>query len=163
MKLTTRQWIIVSGLTWLAIGSLLIIKGLKFMMQALVLIKSPPLLLWMGQMAGSITQGGALLISAALFIGFIKGRMVLSKTVQRIVLRLRALPSPLSMAEAYDRKYVILLGAMMALGMLFRFLPIGLDIRGTVDIAIGSALINGAMLYFREARVRTLVQKEEDR
>jgi hypothetical protein len=32
---------------------------------------------------------------------------------------------------------------------MFRVLSIPFDIRGGVDVAIGSALINGAMLYFR--------------
>jgi hypothetical protein len=41
---------------------------------------------------------------------------------------------------------------MMALGLVFRFLPIPIDLRGLIDVAIGSALINGAMLYFRAAR-----------
>jgi hypothetical protein len=162
MKLTTRQWITVSGLTWLAIGILLMIKGLKFLTQAMTLIETPPLLKWAAQMAGSVSQGALALICISLFIGFIKGRMILSKTVQRIVLRLENQSSPIEISNAYDRKYLVLLGAMMSLGMLFRFLPIGLDIRGSIDVAIGSALINGAMLYFRES-VRPLAQKRKDR
>jgi hypothetical protein len=54
------------------------------------------------------------------------------------------------MTQAYDQKYWILLCLMMMLGMMFRFLPIAVDIRGGIDVAIGSALINGAMLYFRQ-------------
>jgi hypothetical protein len=38
---------------------------------------------------------------------------------------------------------------MVLLGLVIRFLPIPIDARGLVDVAIGSALINGAMLYFR--------------
>jgi hypothetical protein len=42
---------------------------------------------------------------------------------------------------------------MMMLGMIFRYLPIPIDVRGFIDLAIGSALMNGAMLYFRAARI----------
>ena len=149
--MNARKWIVVSGLTWLAIGSLLMVKGLKWITQAMTVPEQAGLIQRLAAMAGSIQQGGLLLICTALLIGFIKGRMILSKTVHRVVSRLRSLPSTVSLAEAYDRRYVILLGSMMILGLLFRFLPIGLDIRGVIDVAIGSALINGAMLYFREA------------
>ncbi len=40
---------------------------------------------------------------------------------------------------------------MMGIGVVFRFLPISHEIRGCVDIAIGSALIQGAFLYFLSA------------
>jgi hypothetical protein len=39
---------------------------------------------------------------------------------------------------------------MMALGAIMRLVPD--DWHGFVDVAIGSALINGAMLYFRASR-----------
>ena len=38
---------------------------------------------------------------------------------------------------------------MACLGFILRFFP--LDVRGAVDIAVGSALINGAILYLRHA------------
>lgn len=158
MKLTTRQWITASGITWFAIGSLLMVKGLKFITQAMVATESAPLIERLARVAGSVHQGALLIICISLFIGFIKGRMILSKTVQRIVSRLRSLPNPIPISHAYDRKYVILLSSMIALGMLFRFLPIGLDIRGAIDVTIGSALINGSMLYFREALLKNLAR-----
>lgn len=153
MKMSIRKWIVVSGLTWLAVGSLLMVKGLKWITQAITTSEGASLIQGLASLAGTTHQGGLFLICIALFIGFIKGRMILSKTVQRVVLRLRSQEAPIPLSHAYDRRYVLLLSSMMLLGLLFRFLPIGLDIRGAMDVAIGSALMHGAMLYFREAVV----------
>jgi hypothetical protein len=86
-------------------------------------------------------------------IGFAKGRLVLSKTVDRVVKRIRSLQVPIRASQIYARSYWILIGSMVALGFAMRFLPIPLDARGLIDVAIGSALVNGAMLYFRAARL----------
>jgi len=59
------------------------------------------------------------------------------------------LPNPVSIAKIYTWQYYVLLSSMVLLGVLVRFLPF--DIRGGVDIIIGSALINGATIYFRQA------------
>ena len=40
---------------------------------------------------------------------------------------------------------------MVGLGALIKVLNLPLDVRGAIDIVIGSALINGAMIYFRSA------------
>jgi hypothetical protein len=149
--MSVRKWIVISGLSWLVIGSYLMVKGLKWITLAMALGESPRLLRYFSQLAGSLQQGALVLICLSLLVGFIKGRMVLSKTVSRVVARFRSEKAPIRFANAYDRKYFIILGSMMGLGLLFRFLPIACDIRGGIDVIIGSALINGAMLYFREA------------
>ena len=126
--MTHRVWIAISGFIWFFIGSMLLYKGLRLL------------------------EGSAIasqLIALGLLIGFFKGRFVLSKTVKRVVARIKELPLPIRLKDAYAKSYWILIGSMMALGMVFRFLPISTDIRGTIDITIGSALMNGAMLYFR--------------
>lgn len=143
-----RKWMVVSGLSWLVIGTYLMVKGLKWVTLSMLQPETPRLLKWFVGFAGSLQQGALVLICCALLIGFIKGRMVLSKTVNRVVSLLRAGEGP------YDRKYYVIIGSMMGLGLLFRFLPIGYDIRGAIDVTIGSALINGAMLYFRESIVK---------
>lgn len=127
-----KNWILFSGLLWLAAGISLLYKGLK-------LISAKP------------ESSGTLLIAIGLCIGFFKGRYVLSKTVDRVVARLGTLPAQIPFKDAFSKSYWILIGSMMALGMLFRFLPIDPSFRGLIDVAIGSALINGAMLYFRKA------------
>jgi hypothetical protein len=129
-----RGWIAFSGFLWFAIGGSLLYKGLKFIS------------------LGPSQEMGTMLIALGLAIGFLKGRFVLSKTVARVSSRIASLPLPIRFKDAFSKSYWILIGCMMALGMLFRFLPISVEVRGVIDVAIGSALINGAMLYFRAAK-----------
>ncbi|HNA61819.1 MAG TPA: hypothetical protein PKW79_01945 [Rhabdochlamydiaceae bacterium] len=149
MQFSKKMWLMISGATWMAIGIMLLVKGLKF----IVTISETsgavsPLLNWFVPLVGARQQAGLLLISAGLFLGFIKGRVVLVKTVKRISARIPEGSSKIS--QVYDRKYYVILAVMVGIGMTFRFLPIPLDLRGVIDVTIGSALINGAMLYFRE-------------
>ena len=149
--MSVKKWIVVSGMTWLVIGSYLMVKGLKWITLSMTLAETPRMMGWFSGIAGSLQQGALLLICLALLIGFIKGRTVLAKSVNRVVARLQAEKAPIRFSNAYDRKYFIIIGSMMGLGMVLRFLPIPFDIRGAVDVTVGSALINGAMLYFRAA------------
>lgn len=144
MRFSKKTWLVVSGLTWIALGVMLLVKGLKFILAE----GSAPLLSWCEPLVGSHQQASLLVISAGLFFGFIKGRVILAKTVKRIVGRIGE--GRLTFSQVYDRKYYVVLAMMMGLGISFRFLPIPDDVRGLIDVTIGSALINGAMLYFRE-------------
>jgi hypothetical protein len=144
-----RGWIALSGFLWFFIGTSLLYKGLQLITQAAF---SPDSLCSKWQLFGSPQQTATCFIAVGLLVGFIKGRFVLAKTVRRVVSRISTLPLPIRLQDAYSRSYWILIASMVALGMSFRFLPIPIDIRGTIDIAIGSALINGAMLYFRSLR-----------
>lgn len=125
--MTHRTWIAISGFLWFFIGTFLLYKGLHLVVDSASL-------------------------GIGLVIGFIKGRFVLAKTVRRVVGRIAALPLPIRLKDAYSKSYWILIGSMVVLGMSFRFLPISVGARGIIDVAIGSALINGALLYFRAAR-----------
>jgi hypothetical protein len=144
-----RSWIVFSGFVWFFIGMLLLYKGLLFITDAAFQTQS--LSYRLRDTFGNQQQAATSLMALGLMIGFFKGRFVLVKTVQRVVARLVSLPTPIRLKDAYTRSYWILIGSMMALGMVFRFLPLPLDVRGTIDVAIGSALINGAILYFRAA------------
>jgi hypothetical protein len=131
-------------------GVFLLYKGLHLVTQAAFL--SDSLCYKMRTLFGSAQHAATAFMAIGLIVGFLKGRFVLSKTVRRVVLRIASLPLPIRLKDAYSRSYWILIGSMVALGMFFRFLPIPVDIRGVIDLAIGSALVNGAMLYFRAAR-----------
>lgn len=145
-----KQWIVISGFSWLVIGVYLMLKGLSCMTLAMMEQQTPVVLMWLKIGVGSIHQGALALICLSLLIGFIKGRLVLSKTVSRIAARIYAQAEPIRIANAYDRKYYVILASMVGLGLLFRVVSIPYDIRGAIDVTIGSALINGAMLYFRQ-------------
>jgi hypothetical protein len=144
-----RTWIALSGFLWFFIGLGLLYKGLHLITEAAFQPNS--LCFRLQTYFGSAQQSAVVFIGIGLMIGFFKGRFVLVKTVQRVVTRISTLPLPIRLQDAYSKSYWILIGSMVALGMTFRFLPIPIDIRGAIDVAIGSALINGAMLYFRAA------------
>ncbi len=146
MQFSKKGWLVISGGTWMAIGVMLLVKGLKFVVGAAE--GSSPFLNSLVPLVGTRQQAALLLISGGLLLGFIKGRVVLAKTVSRIAGRLGE--GSIALSQAYDRKYYIVLATMVGVGIGFRFLSIPLDVRGLIDVTIGSALINGAMLYFRK-------------
>lgn len=139
-----KSWIVVTGFLWALIGCTLLYKGLHFI--SLAALTSPAFLSWFGE--GE--RGATTLVGLGLVVGFIKGRFVLSKTVRRVTGRILSLPLPIRFNQVYGLPYLILIASMVFLGFCLRFVPI--DIRGFVDVAVGSALLNGAMLYFRAAR-----------
>jgi hypothetical protein len=151
MRIRHVPLIIFSGLVWFAIGLFLLFKGLNFLVLAM---KGEGETLWMGPLGailGGKEQSSLFFISAALLIGFIKGRFVLVKSVKRIVARILSLPNPAPLIAVYTKGYFLLIGGMMGLGFMLKWVGLPLDVRGTLDVAIGSALMHGALLYFRNA------------
>jgi len=144
-----KNWIIASGFLWFAIGASLLYKGLGFIAAATFLPDSF-CMRWQ-QVFGSPQQGGIVLIGVGMGVGLMKGLFVLSKTVQRVTGRIRGLTLPIRVSQVYAKSYWLVIGAMVGLGMSLRFLSIPLDVRGVIDVAIGSALLVGSLLYFREA------------
>lgn len=156
MKLTARKAILLSGLLWMAIGILLLSKGISYLHlagnavisgthQGFSLIKK------LTEYTKNPQQSALILICIALFVGFFKGRVVFKKTVNRVVARIRSQEEPISLGKIYSMGYLILIVGMMGLGMTFKYLPLPLDLKGFLDFAVGFALMNGAMLYFRAA------------
>jgi len=124
-----RGWIIGSGLLWLVGGVFLLHKGVSLV-------------------------GSSWLLFLGVALGFIKGRMVFAKTVQRIVKRIRSLSLPIRISQVYPPVYLAVIGVMVLFGVGLRFVPE--QVRGVIDVAVGSALIQGAILYFRAAREQVL-------
>jgi len=125
------HWILFSGLLWLAMGLFLLTKGFNL------------LTLHAGK------SGVVMWLVFAFLIGYMKGRFVFSKTVTRITRRILSLPLPISFSKVYPPAYWMLIGAMGFLGMIFRYLSP--EIRGFADVAVGSALFYGSLLYFQSA------------
>lgn len=142
--------ITLSGFLWLAIGTFLLYKGLCFISDGVPLTNS--LSFRFQTLFGSSSQAATGLIATGLLLGFAKGRLIFPKTVRRVVARIQTLSTPIRLKQLYPLSYWILIASMVGLGVLMRFLPIPIDARGLIDVAIGSALMNGAMLYFRAAR-----------
>lgn len=151
-KVTHTTLIFLSGFVWLIVGCFLLPLGLNFVIESLLQENSSlphPILNFFAPYLGGIEPAALLLIALALVIGFLKGKRIFAKSVQRSVDRIRKLPNPASLSKIYTPGYYLLLGSMIFLGILVRYTT--QDIRGGVDIAVGTALVTGAMLYFKQA------------
>ncbi len=151
-KMTPLVLLVLSGMIWLAVGCVLLPLGLNFIVETLLNENRHgfyPVLSFLSPYVGGLDPAALLLIACALVVGFLKGRYVLAKSVQRSVHRLSTLPHPIPLSQLYPLSYYLLLGSMFLMGYLVRFTP--LDVRGGIDVTIGSALISGAFLYFRQA------------
>lgn len=150
MKKAAVFWIICSGVIWCAVGAFLLLFGVKLVVfSAMEGAAHSALFTEIARMLKSGEQAALILVTSGLLLGFAKGRLVLSKTVVRVVNRIRALPEPIRFFDVYSAGYLALIASMILLGMMMRWLSVPSDIRGAIDIAVGCALINGAMFYFR--------------
>lgn len=155
MKLSHVKLIVISGFVWFAIGFYLLQLGLNLLLgnlsQDIVLGQSYPFVAIISNFLGNAENATIFLLVVALFIGYLKGRHVLGKSAKRGVERIQTLPNPASLASIYSAKYYVLLAVMIGLGISIKYLGLSNDVRGFIDAIIGSALINGAMVYFRLA------------
>lgn len=153
LKLSHASLVFISGIVWLVIGTMLLSMGLNFLIESILrdnlLTMKRPILDTLAAIAGDFDSAVIALIVAALLVGYFKGRFVLAKTVAKSVDRIKSLSNPASLAQIYAKKYYFLLAFMMSLGLIAKLLP--MDIRGAIDVTIGAALINGAVLYFRSS------------
>lgn len=161
-KVSHSTLIFLSGFVWMVVGCFLLPLGLNFIIGALLKENagaSYPVLNFLAGYAGGLDEAALMWIAIALLVGFLKGKAVFSKSVKRSVKRILALPNPSGISKIYTPAYYILLGSMILLGVLLRYVPI--DVRGGIDVAVGAALINGAILFFRQAwAVRSQLVKE---
>jgi hypothetical protein len=148
-KLSHANLTFLSGAIWMTIGIFLLQLGLN-----LLLIQNPeahantPLL---NLFSGAFTSQEAAIAIIALFlyIGFLKGKHLLTKTANRGIAHIRTLPNPSEIHKVYGKKYFLLIGVMILLGISMKYFAVPTDIRGAIDVAVGAALINGAVHYFR--------------
>jgi hypothetical protein len=125
VRVSKKTLLVIAGGVWLTVGCFLFLFGTS-------LVKPAP--------------HAFLLMLGALLVGFLKGNFILKKTAIRQASRIASLKEA-SLKNLYSPAYYLLLGSMIALGFCMRFLPT--LARGTVDIAIGSALIVGSLHLFR--------------
>ena len=152
LKVSHATLITLSGCIWLAAGCFLLPLGLNLVVSSLLLENAAephPVLNFLSPYVGGIDSAALTWIAFALLIGYVKGTKVFKKSVIRSVERIASLPNPANISNLYTPAYLILLAIMISLGILLRYTT--QDIRGGVDIIVGSALIHGAMFYFRQA------------
>ncbi|MBM3197639.1 MAG: hypothetical protein FJZ58_00090 [Chlamydiae bacterium] len=148
MRIKQSMALILSGGLWMCVGIFLLHKGISLVLhggsgEAYFLLK-------LQRLTGSLEQASLIGVSLGLLLGFFKGRFVLAKTAKKVIARIYQQPDPFPIRHLYAPSYLILLGAMMALGGILSMGILPYDVRGIVDIAIGAALANGSALYFRQ-------------
>lgn len=144
----------ISGVIWLGIGIMLLNLGLGFLLNGFY----GPLFLEEGYSKAFIWLAGVVdgpefaavaLIALSLSVGFMKGRFVLQKAAKKSATRIYALENPTPITNLYTRSNIALIAVMMGLGMLMKAFAVPLDLRGSIDVAVGAALMQGSLAYFR--------------
>lgn len=149
--------IVLSGLVWFVIGVLLMSLGVHHLMDALrfwdeiVIAPNPSILKTFSFIFNRPEQAMAALMIGCLLVGYGKGHFVLSRSVKSGVQKILSYPNPSALKNLYSKKYYFLMGGMMGLGMFLRWLKLPHDVHGAIDLAIGSALLKGALNYFKYA------------
>ena len=154
MQFTHRQLIAFSGIVWILVGIALLNVGLKFLLNPALSSGMmanqwilPTLKQWLGSQEGAALS----LVVTALGVGYMKGKHVLAKSARQGIQRILQLSNPASIFSVYSAKYYILLGCMMGIGILMNVFNVPTDLRGWVDVAVGAALIQGSVVYFKQA------------
>lgn len=154
MKLSHQSLIALSGSLWIIIGAFLLPLGIHFLTDIVVnyhLLREGgyPLVSLLSQYTGGVEGAVIILIAASLLLGTLKAKKVFSKVVGKGVSRIKSFPNPTEVTNIFGYKYLLLVGFMMSLGMGLRYFGVPKDIRGVIDVAVGSALINGGLAYFK--------------
>jgi hypothetical protein len=132
MHLGRLGWIVIGGIVWMVVGVFLLLMGLY------LLVLQPQ-------------ENTALLLALGLVIGFIKGYFILSNAAEKAVKKVLLFSEPISFLQVYPPVYLCLIASMMLLGMGLKWVEMPYYIRGVVDVAVGFALINASITYFRAA------------
>lgn len=151
----------ISGFVWLGVGIMLLNLGLKFLMHGFqqgIFVQNGYSRIFTGlsSVVGGAEYAAIGLVLFGLVLGIAKGRFVMQKAAKKSAVRISKLANPTSITNLYSRSNIILLAIMMGLGMLMKVLELPYDIRGTVDVAVGCALMQGSLAYFRLMSEKTL-------
>ncbi len=149
--------IVISGVVWTVVGILLMTLGMHHLMDAMhlwdeiALIGGPPVLKTIYQFVKNPQQAMVLILGICFLVGYLKGHYVLNRSVKSGVQRILSYPNPSEIKTIYSKKYYFLIAGMMLLGMALKILKIPADLHGMIDLAVGSALLKGALSYFKYA------------
>lgn len=132
VRLSPRQLKGLAFFLWLTGGLILAARGVVW------LVGAHPA---MGLLAGCL--------AGALAVGFGKGRFVLSKTSRRNIERLEALREPQPPIRVYSGRSWAIIAVMVAISVGLNLAPVDPLWRGTINLAIGMALIISSMAYLR--------------
>jgi len=136
------------------VGLALLTKGLQLLFLSASLsgqIKTPLLNIFLYAFTGALLPSLIFLITTGLLFGWIKARFGLIRSIKRTMHRLHLIEGTIKLSKLYRLHDYLLVVGMIALGRLMHWINLPSDLHGFIDITIGSALVNGAMIYFRFA------------
>lgn len=153
LSFSKRSLTAVAGVVWLLVGLGLFIKGINLLSMAVQATeKRGPLIEYFEALfSGAVMPGVIFLVGMGLLVGWMKGRFLLIKSVHRTVQRLSGLKGLIPLFKLYRLQDCLLVAVMIGLGKLMQWIHCPNDLRGLINIAVGSALVSGATLYFRFA------------
>jgi|GEM_PF-2235328 len=109
---------------WSAIGIMLTLKGVGYLL--------------------TLDNSAALTIGAvALVLGQVKASLAIKKRFIKILRRLSAYSRHVPLKAIFTPGFLILIGSMMALGMIIKHAHLPNGVRGFIDLTVGSALLTG--------------------
>lgn len=147
MKLTYSRSIYFCALIWGMIGLRLLSKGMMYFSLAhqsgdyFVSVSSP-----LKENLFSIW------ISISLLLGWIKGKFILTKSVDRMVRHIVSFDEPLKWKSLFPKSFFMVMFAMMLLGLSLKHLPLSDYIKGGMDTTIATALLYGAWIFYRKGK-----------
>jgi hypothetical protein len=145
MYLKKQTLMFMAGAVWLIVGAALIAKGVGLMLSALhgkaALVGSAPVAM--------------ILLIVGMVVGMLKGRFALSRSAMRTIGRLSPMEGPVRLTQLYRIQDIVLIAAMVALGRILHLTHCPGDIHGFIDVAVGTGLVYGAVVYFRFAFAKT--------
>lgn len=152
MKWKHRSLMRISSSVWLTIGALLFFVGFSLVLK----IPHLPPTSHSSSLKALLSFGSPeniciALIAFGLLIGYFKGQYALAKSAKRMASRLQAAPNPASLGTLFSPGYRLLVLGMMSLGMSMQFFGVPPEIRGFIDIAVGTGLIQGGVISLRLA------------
>ena len=154
-KHTTFHYI--AGSIWLIVGTFLMIIGIRFLMDSAFHPENGSFLIKSLEYAvGGSEQGACILVAMGLFLGSLKVRYVLYKAVTRLSSKILTLPNPAHAKFVFTFRYFVLIFAMMGIGFLMKLFELPSDIRGVVDVAVGSGLVSGSLYFFKLGRALSI-------
>jgi hypothetical protein len=166
LRLKHFPLLLIMGGTWLLAGAWLLPLGLNFILtwvennRFLMDPESGLILPYLSNLLGGVDAAAIILIVLGLALGNIKGRLVMQRAAIKKVKEVSALPNPAPILQAIGLKYILIIVLMVGIGMGIKFLDLSKDFRGFIDVAIGAALIQGGVTYFRYAfQARKLAAK----
>lgn len=154
MKFEKHSLITVVGLVWFVVGIFLLFSGLQLIFLTALLNGqsfTPILSVVMYAFTGAVIPSIVVSVFLGLLLGYAKSKWAFVRMIRKTVQRIYPMPGLVRISSLYRLHEALLIIAVIALSRIAKILHFPPDIQGVINIAIGSALISGAVVYFRFA------------